>query len=241
MSETLGELQERRARGPRSMLMLFDLDDTLVHRRAVFSSWAEEFASQYPEQSGLAAWLTAEDQDGLRPREELWSRVKTRLSLDLPVERLVSDWQEVFVARYAVDPDTLDALRRARSQRWRLGVVTNGDAAVQAAKIAAAGLAPLVDGICISGAEGVAKPHREIFDLAALRCGADLVGGWMIGDSPLADIQGAHNAGLNSVWIADEGIAWPPEHRPPTRSAATVSAAVDLILSLPTQEPVRRS
>lgn len=67
------------------MLMLFDLDDTLVHRRAVFSSWAEEFASQYPEQSGLAAWLTAEDQDGLRPREELWSGVKTRLSLDLPV------------------------------------------------------------------------------------------------------------------------------------------------------------
>lgn len=95
--------------------------------------------------------------------------------------------------------------------------MTNGDAAVQAAKIAAAGLDPLVDGICISGAEGVAKPHREIFDLAALRCGADLVGGWMIGDNPLADVQGAHQAGLNSVWIASEGKGAPSNRLRPNQ------------------------
>lgn len=213
------------------MLILLDLDDTLVHRQTVFSSWAEEFASQHPEQSDLIDWLTAEDQGGVRPREEFWSLLKTRLGLDLSVERLVNDWQNEFTGRYLLESETRDALMRAKSAGWRLGVVTNGAASVQAAKVAAAGLNELVDAVCISGAEGVAKPAREIFELAARRCGADLAGGWMVGDNPQTDIQGAHNAGLYSVWVTGAVQAWPEDLRPPTRVTVTLAAAVDVILA----------
>jgi HAD superfamily hydrolase (TIGR01549 family) len=213
------------------MLILLDLDDTLVRRQAVFSDWAEEFASRYPDEAGLVAWLTEQDRGGWRPRQELWSLVKARLKLEPPVEQLVADWQQDFTGRFALQPDAADALKRARSLGWRLGVVTNGDARVQAAKVSAAGLDELVDAVCISGAEGIEKPDRRIFELAADRCGAELTGGWMVGDNAVADIQGAHNAGLHSVWINYGSAAWPEDLRRPTTSAATVAAAVDLVLS----------
>jgi FMN phosphatase YigB (HAD superfamily) len=43
--------------------------------------------------------------------------------------------------------------------------VTNRDAAVQGRKGAAAGLGDLVDPVCISGAVGMRKPQRRIFEL----------------------------------------------------------------------------
>ena len=213
------------------MLILLDLDDTLVRRQAVFSDWAKEFASRYPDDAGLVAWLTEEDRGGWRPRQELWSLVKTRLNLEPPVEQLVADWQQDFTARFALQPDAADALKRARSSGWRLGVVTNGDAHGQAAKVSAARLDELVDAVCISGAEGIEKPDRRIFERAADRCGAELTGGWMVGDNAVADIQGAHNAGLHSVWINYDSDAWPDDLPRPTASAATVAAAVGLVLS----------
>ncbi len=220
-------------------LMLLDLDDTLVRRQAVFAGWAEEFASHYPEDPDLVAWLTAQDRDGWRPRDQLWSLIKKRLKLHESVAQLVADWEQIFITRYELEPEARAGLTEARSRGWRLGVVTNGDASVQAAKAAAAGLAEFVDVVCISGAEGIQKPDRRIFELAAERCGSSLAGGWMIGDNPVADIQGAYNAGLDSVWVTGTVEAWPADLRPPTHSAATVSAAVDLVLSLPTQELLR--
>ena len=74
----------------------------------------------------------------------------------------------------------------ARAKGWSLSVVTNGDATVQGRKATAAGLDELVDAVCISGALGVRKPERRIFELAAERAGAALDNGWMIGDNPEA-------------------------------------------------------
>jgi FMN phosphatase YigB (HAD superfamily) len=47
-----------------------------------------------------------------------------------------------------------------------------------------------------------------IFAVAAHRCGTTLSGGgWMIGDSPTADVAGGAGAGLSTIWIS-RGRPW---------------------------------
>jgi HAD superfamily hydrolase (TIGR01549 family) len=83
-----------------------------------------------------------------------------------------------------------------RSAGWMVGVVTNGPADVQLATLTGSGIADLVDGWAISGAEGVGKPDGRLFEVAARRCGMALTAGdWMVGDSAVADIGGGQAAG----------------------------------------------
>ena len=51
----------------------------------------------------------------------------------------------------------------------------------------------------------------------------------MIGDSPTADIAGAQNAGISSVWLR-RGRDWPIGPPAPDHQTDTFSAAVHLIL-----------
>lgn len=94
------------------------------------------------------------------------------------------------VGLMTIDPETTQALRNARDSGWRIGVVTNGTTAQQMLKIQTVGLEPYVDAVIISEAEQVKKPDPEIFLIAARRLGAELAGGWMVGDHPAADIAG---------------------------------------------------
>lgn len=188
-------------------LLLCDLDDTLVDRGRVFELWAPDFVHAHRLADEDLAWLTVLDDGGTTTREEFCAHVKQRFALPLPVEVLVAEWGEGFPSRYRCVPGVLALLREARSRGWSLGVVTNGDAEVQARKLAASGLNAAVDSICISGAEGVRKPDKRIFALAAERAGAPLVSGWMIGDDPLADIAGARGVGLRTIWVS-RGRSW---------------------------------
>ncbi|MFG2078134.1 HAD family hydrolase [Nonomuraea maritima] len=104
----------------------------------------------------------------------------------------------------------MDELAELRELGWRVGIVTNGMADNQLGKLRRTGLADVVDGYAVSGSEGVCKPELWLFEIAAQRCGATLdQGGWMVGDSLIADIQGARTAGLRTIWI-DRGT-WPGE------------------------------
>lgn len=115
--------------------------------------------------------------------------------------------------------ETLETVRAGRRDR-RLGMVTNGPADVQSAKIDLLGLRPYFDFCLISGEYGFWKPDREIFQ-EALELGSsrprDAV---MIGDSPEHDIAGAEAAGLLTIWIDRTARSWPAELEAPTRVAA---------------------
>lgn len=211
-------------------LLLFDLDDTLVDRGRVFDLWADDFANSYgltPEERG---WLTLLDDGGTTPREQFWALVKARVGLAPSVEVLVAEWAADFPARYRCDDGVLDCLANARDRGWALGIVTNGDADVQGRKVIAAGLDVAVDSVCISGAEGIRKPDQRIFALAAKRAGAQLTSGWMIGDNPQADIGGARDAGLRTVWLG-RGRTWPIADFQPDHHATDPAAAIQLVIN----------
>ncbi len=126
--------------------------------------------------------------------------------------------------------ETLNFVRSSRVDR-RLGMVTNGPADVQSAKIDLLGLRPYFDFCLISGAFGSWKPDRAIF-LEALSLGrAAPRKAVMIGDSAEHDIEGAEAAGIPTIWMNRHGLTWPEEIPSPTFVARNLGDVRQLLNS----------
>jgi len=97
-------------------------------------------------------------------------------------------------------PGILAFLAEAR-KLFTLVVITNGPEFSQLPKVQRVKLADHVDHIIIGGQEPEQKPAPSIFNkaLRLANCQAHEV--IHVGDSLAADIVGAHNSGITSVWI----------------------------------------
>ena len=98
---------------------------------------------------------------------------------------------------------TLDALRDAG---FKLGLLTNGPAAMQRDKVSRFGFDRYFDVIVIEGEFGNGKPHARVFQHALETTGAQPENAWHIGDNLYADIGGARSAGVHAVWIHRERL-----------------------------------
>ncbi|MCW2758112.1 MAG: HAD-superfamily hydrolase, subfamily variant 1 [Nocardioidaceae bacterium] len=180
-------------------LLLLDLDDTLCERPPIFREWAAAFLAD----TGLPATvddLVELDEGGHVTRRTFHQRLAD-LGLGTSYDDFVGAHEAEVSGRYRLTDDASVALDEARAAGWRLGIVTNGYERRQSLKIAASGLADRLDAVCISQEAGVSKPDPAIFRLAAERAGTTLDGAWMVGDNLDADIAGARNAGIGSVWV----------------------------------------
>jgi HAD superfamily hydrolase (TIGR01509 family) len=210
---------------------LFDLDNTLYDRKLTFRRWASAYVAARPDPAGEVEWLCAVDGDGLADRTEMWTRIRERYGLDLPVSELEARYRRQYLDTLKPDPHVSRALGLLRDAGWRIGVVTNGPSPHQANKAERLGLLSLVDGFCASGEVGVAKPDPRIFREALRRCGGLATETWMVGDSPQSDMAGAHPLGFRTVWI-HRGREWDPEHGPsPHHSVGSIPEAVDVLMA----------
>ncbi len=102
--------------------------------------------------------------------------------------------------------DIVRAVRGWGGERpTRIGIVTNGPAELQRAKIGLLGVDGLADFTLVSGEFGAWKPDRAIFEEALRLGGADADEALMVGDSLAHDIAGASDAGLRTVWVNRDG------------------------------------
>ncbi|WP_181765325.1 HAD family hydrolase [Streptomyces albidus (ex Kaewkla and Franco 2022)] len=206
------------------MLALFDLDQTLIDRRGSLVGWAEGFARsrQLPESAQAAICERLRERaypaDFVRLREELGLR-------DDPSD-LWREYLDGIAGSARCLPGVQESLDALRGEGWTLGVATNGAGDIQRAKLAASGLASYFDGICVSEEIGARKPAGEHFEAAAALCGLRLsAGGWMVGDNPETDIEGARAVGFRTAWVA-VGRTWPLGRREPDIVASGVAEAV---------------
>jgi putative hydrolase of the HAD superfamily len=212
-------------------LLLVDLDNTLIDRAGAFGRWAREFASAQGGSAADAQWLVAADRDGLEPRERLAAVISERFGLgDRGEAGLVAELRGGLVRQIIPDGAVARALRDARAAGWAPFVVTNGTVEQQERKLRHAGLDREVAGWVISEGAGIRKPDPGIFQFAAAQAGQSLNGAWMIGDSAEADISGARNAGLPSVWL-HRGRPWPLTAFQPGHTAGSFPRAVRIVLA----------
>ena len=213
-----------------SGLVLFDLDNTLVDRDEVFRRWAKDFAARHDLGPGSVEWICDADARGLATREDLFTAVRTHFGIQSTVEELVAAYRPSLLPLFREQPQAIGAIHQLRADGWRVGVVTNGPPS-QYEKLERIGVAELLDACCISELVGSEKPDPTIFREAAARCGVALRG-WMVGDLPDTDIEGARHVGLHTIWLP-RGQSWPHHHPEPDAIASTLGEAVEIITTTP--------
>jgi N-acylneuraminate-9-phosphatase len=136
---------------------------------------------------------------------------RVQLIQDLLAElNLVASETDAMAIQDAFDIDRINAfdfyegivefLHQAR-KKFTLVVITNGPEFSQTPKIERVNLASHVDHIIIGGQEPDPKPAKSIFDKALKLANCEAHEVIHVGDSLAADIKGAHNSGITSVWI----------------------------------------
>jgi HAD superfamily hydrolase (TIGR01662 family) len=104
--------------------------------------------------------------------------------------------------RWLLEEDTISTLKALKEQGLHLGLVSNaGDAHDVDALVDKHCLRPYFEQVIISANVGVRKPNPQIFKLALDYFKAAPETTAMVGDTLGADILGARNAGIASVWI----------------------------------------
>lgn len=214
-------------------LLFLDLDNTIADREGAARRWAEScvaerFGAPNPE---LAQAVFIADGDGTRPKPEVAEDLQQLLGLtDDEKSTIIKVLRAGVLAHLQPVLANDAALVKAADAGWTPFIVTNGNVAQQNNKLDILGLRPLVAGMVVSEGVGVAKPDPRIFSLAAEAAGGSLEGSWMIGDTAGADIAGANNAGIKSIWLR-RGRDWPADLEPPTLIADSFPEAIDMVLN----------
>ena len=185
--------------------VIFDLDDTLYPERS-FAISAFEEAGRWAEAelgaAGLAADMTALLDSGHLGR--LFTLVLERRGLD-PVHgaRLIEAYRSHQPERLALYGDAGAALEAA-ARLGPVGLITDGTAAVQRAKVRALGIAPQFASIVYThelGGREFAKPHRASYETVAAAIGAPGDRFVYVGDNPSKDFVSPNAMGWTSVQV----------------------------------------
>lgn len=210
---------------------LFDLDDTLVDSKAALRAWSVDFAVEYVSAGEEAAGDVFDRVAAAASWPEFVAQARRRYGLTASDEQLMAQVAAVLPGKFVLERRVRAGLEELRAAGWLLGIVTNGSALVQQAKVDGVGLRPHVDVVVDSEAAGHRKPDRRIFEIAADRLGVELgPHGWMVGDRLDKDVAGGAAAGLRTVWISQGGqSARLPAGVRPTRLAASIGEAFAIV------------
>ena len=98
------------------------------------------------------------------------------------------------------------------SAKYNLHIITNGFKEVQYLKIDNCGLSPFFTSIFTSEEVGCNKPHKDFFNFVIAKTKATKQESIVIGDDIEADIKGASNVCIDTIWFNPHKFT--SEHRP---------------------------
>ncbi len=198
------------------MLILFDIDDTLIdhsaavrdgvhalHRQigpaeevaAFHASWVTAMRIYFPR--FLSRELSYQDQRRARMRHAVGPHLS-----DAQADALFDLYFRVYETSWSLFPDVLPSLGELNGHR--LGIISNGDGSEQRSKLERTGIADRFEFVHISDDCGHAKPAAEIFLRACTMAGVAPRDAIYVGDLYEIDAIGSRAAGLHGVWLNRE-------------------------------------
>lgn len=203
--------------------ILFDADETLFRFDAyqglqiMFSKWGVSFSEQDFQAYQLVNLdLWAEYQKGTISAQHLQhSRFETwAKNLQVPPQTLHLAFIDA-MAHICAPLEGATSLLNTLKGKSKLGIITNGFTELQQTRLQRTGLENHFDLLVISEQVGVAKPHRDIFEHAFNIMGKPKRENvLMVGDNPIADIQGGMNAGFDTCWLNPNKTVAPDNIKP---------------------------
>jgi len=129
---------------------------------------------------------------------------------------------------WQLEDDTIACLSTLQQQKYKMGLVSNaGDDRDVFQLVEKFNIDPYFDFILTSAACGYRKPHQRIFQLALENFNVSAENVAMVGDTLDADILGANQMGMYSIWITRRAKI-PSDKELPIQPQATVKSLSEL-------------
>jgi putative hydrolase of the HAD superfamily len=120
---------------------------------------------------------------------------------------------------WTLEDDAPAALQKLKSKGYHLGIFSNaGDDKDVQQLIESFGVRPHFDFVLTSAACYYRKPHARAFEIALAQWNISPGEAVMVGDTLMADIYGAHQLGMQTIWLtrraqfnADEELRVQPD------------------------------
>ena len=205
-----------RAISPFSVLS-FDLDDTLYDNRPIIKAAVQaqsDYLNALPgyQQQGPQFWQQCREHVAQHNPELIddvtqWRKHTLQLALselgfkEEDVHHHANAAYQAFAdarSNIQVSKEVLGLLERLR-QHYTLIAITNGNVEVERFN-----LKDKFELVLQAGLHGKAKPHTTLFDQAAAHLRVNNGDILHVGDSLDSDVQGANNAGCQSVWLNNQ-------------------------------------
>lgn len=204
-----------------TIIIFFDLDDTLVNSEAahikaigeVWQNYSQE--NTFPEHIGQH-WITITDkylklyfenqfsleEQRIRRIIDLWEVYGRKITPE-EAKIVYNYYHEHFLNSCHCFSDTIPALEKLK--HFPLGIISNGSYGDQIYKLERNNLLHYFEVIVISEKAGFSKPDQEIFRIACDQSNSKPSDCIYVGNSIELDYQGSLNSGMKAIWLDRNG------------------------------------
>jgi YjjG family noncanonical pyrimidine nucleotidase len=215
-------------------LVLFDLDDTLIHFDDYWEASVKEAFQSHPITSEIntdelfrvffakdSIYAELYDQGKITLREYRTIRFcQTLAEFNKQADESVAiSFENLYreVSKNYIEPSSeLIGLLSDLQKEFSLGIVTNGTSDIQHDKIAGLEIKSFFppESIIISEEVGFSKPHPQIYKIALERFNVKPEETVFVGDSWENDVEGPSKLGIQTVWFNNRGRHVPDNPAP---------------------------
>ncbi|CAM3961614.1 HAD family hydrolase [Bacillus wiedmannii] len=190
--------------------VLFDLDGTLLDRRQSLEQFIHDqynrFASHLMsiKKAGYCSRFLELDNNGYTWKDKVYATLLCEYNITtLTPEQLLHDYITNFQHHCIPFKNMHELLHRLTQQNIKIGIITNGFTDFQMNNLRALNIHTYTNTILVSEAEGIKKPHPEIFERALKKLDVKAIECLYVGDHPENDVLGSEQVGILGVWKRD--------------------------------------
>ena len=140
-------------------------------------------------------------QEELRWKRMWLSLVDFKIADEAVSRKMGLEFLEILPNKNKLFPYTLEILSYLKDKGYQMHLITNGFEKVQYNKLEKSNISNYFIEVITSEGSNSLKPNREIFEHALQKAGATINKSIMIGDNIEADIKGAMNIGMDTIFV----------------------------------------
>ncbi|MED0937253.1 HAD family hydrolase [Bacillus cereus] len=190
--------------------VLFDLDGTLLDRRQSLEQFIHDQYNRFTphlmniEKSEYCSRFLELDNNGYTWKDKVYATLLCEYNITtLTPEQLLHDYITNFQHHCIPFQNMHELLQRLTQQNIKIGIITNGFTDFQINNLRALNIHTYTNTILVSEAEGIKKPHPEIFERALQKLDVKATECLYVGDHPENDVLGSERVGILGVWKRD--------------------------------------
>ncbi|HDX9613194.1 TPA: HAD family hydrolase [Bacillus toyonensis] len=190
--------------------VLFDLDGTLLDRRQSLEQFIRDQYNRFAfhliniEKFEYCSRFLELDNNGYTWKDKVYSTLLCEYNITtLTQEQLLHDYITNFQHHCIPFPNMHALLQQLKQRNIKIGIITNGFTEFQMSNLRALNVHTYTNTILVSEAEGIKKPHPEIFERALQKLNVKAEECLYVGDHPENDALGSEQVGILGVWKRD--------------------------------------